>query len=126
MLEGYAVLMVGGTSFIGRVASEEGGGSYYHVEPAYEAHIQYQMDDTGNFGIIRDCLPILGSTQVKCVDVPTKGCVVIRCESMSGKEREFWSRAIQKAEAMIKAMRAAESGIVLATNVPTPAALGAK
>lgn len=105
MLEGYALVLAGGKTFIGKATEDA-------LEPAYEAHVAYQMDEGGNSGILRECTPLFGSGTLRRLPIPP-GAVVIACSRLSGKERELWSGAIRQCEQMIAAVRAAETGLLL-------------
>lgn len=113
-LEGYALALAGGQWFIG-VKSADGS----LLKPAYEAHVRWMGDNNGNFGVLRECTPILGSTKLNQVELP-RDCVLYHCEVMSAKERQAWASAILECEGLIQALKTAESGIVLP---PPPGAL---
>lgn len=107
-LEGYALALVGGVWFIGKVTEDS-----QHLDPAYEAHVRWMSDERGNFGVLREATPIMGSTKFRRVDISQSANGYL-CSEMTGKERESWARAIQDCEGIIQAIRTAEAGIVLA------------
>lgn len=137
MLEGYVLTNVGGGWLIGRLQQEEkvagedrglGGPKLIRrfLKPAYEASVEYLAGPDGSFGVQPTVMPLLGSPNLRSIDLPPTA-VFLRCEDMSAKERERWSASMQQADAVIQALRAAESGIVMAgagTKLPSAERLG--
>jgi len=109
-LEGYALALVDGVWFIGRRHDFD---REDYLMPAYEAHVRWMGDGNGNFGVLREATPICGSTKLNRIDLSST-TNIYSCETMSGKERESWSNAIQECEQLIQAIRTAEAGIILA------------
>ena len=113
-LEGYALALVAGQWFIGRVKHDN---DLVLLDPAYEAHVRWMGDGQGNFGVLREATPIMGSTKLREVVVGGSAGLdshMFYCDEMTSKERESWSNAIQECEQLIQAIRTAEAGIILA------------
>lgn len=108
MLEGYVLVLIDGAWFIGRAQEDRSV-----LQPAYEAHVRWMGDGQGNFGVLRECTPIMGSTRFNRIEIPSAACLRFYCEDMSGKEKEAWSHAINECDGLIQALKVAESGIVL-------------
>lgn len=120
LLEGYVVCNIGGGWLIGRLKTEEKDSGLVgqklirrFLNPAYEASVEYVAGPDGTFGVEYLAMPLLGSPNLRSIDLPPT-TVFLKCEDMGGRERERWGAAIQKADAVIQALRAAEVGLVVA------------
>ena len=106
-LAGWSIVCQQGMVLIGQL-------QYGHertLSPAYTFNVQIE----GGIGWI--CTPLFMLTSIQGVAV-SDGAVVIPCGSLSPKDQARVLRALRIGEEMSRKMRAADAGILTATEMP--------
>lgn len=112
-LKGWVIAIASGTTLIGQPV--KGDVRYVGREvlsPVYELKCSLVQGREGT-GIVHAAFPVCLLGSVRAVDVPA-GAIVIPVDELSKTERRSLAAGVQNAEGMVAAMRAAESGVVLA------------
>jgi hypothetical protein len=110
-LAGWVVIMHGRT-LIGRRTPDD------RLSPVYELIAIMQMVQTGpkappELVTARQVLPLLTSPSIKSIPFPREG-IEIPISCFSAKERRELASAVESCEQLMTAMRAQDSGIVIA------------
>jgi hypothetical protein len=109
-LAGWAIALVEGTRLIGRLCHEP-----ERLEPVYELHLGIGLTPQGVLRQ-RQVFPLLTFASIQ--GWVLRSPPVLLVEHLSLQERRELANAVSQCEAIVKAMRADEAGVVLATDMP--------
>ncbi len=107
----WSIVMAAGKTFVGKLDD-------YVLSPAYE--LQAGMVPAPNGQIARMMLvtPVMGFASLTKLPIPAQGALVYRVASLSRQEQGDLAKAVANAENIVQAMRAQQSGLVLADSLP--------
>jgi hypothetical protein len=109
-LDGWVLAWVGNMILIG--AKDGMLGVAGRLRPVYE--IKPVMRQTRqDAAILHAVFPIALLSSLDSIDLPAN-CLVVQVDSLSHTERRSLAAGVEHAEAMVREMRAAEAGVILA------------
>lgn len=117
-LSRWVIVLTAGKVLLGK--RDEGSGSlnfgdaWTQLSPVYELTCAVGPGPRGEIMVARQVTPLLTFSSVSKVSVPVLSSVFVSCSELSKKEQLALVQGIAQAEQLIRAMRADESGIVLA------------
>ena len=111
-LAGWSLVCVAGKDLLGRLE----GRTLRHV---YQYQAQVQQLPNGSIGIGRICLPLMMLASLDQLELPEgAGAIVLPCEGLDRDEQHQLRKAMLQCDEMVRSMRAAAAGIVVARGRP--------